>query len=349
MGPVLTSRPIREGEAGAFEALLGSHPAGRAVVPRWDELAGWTSHEIGAFAGGQLVGGLIYAIRRIPALPLCLGRITCVLIGPPDAARMLELLLEQVERVSLRRLVVETELRLRIPATSGLVGFEYRTEVARIAGSFGYRALSKTDSTYVAAIDRSDEELLASFEATTRNRIKKAKKNGAVVATSRDPLLMERFYDAYLEMGHRKRAPIAPKALVVQGLRPLIEAERAFLFTESYGAHVSNMVIVDALGVPCYIFGTRTEANVKGDVPSAAQVLHYEIMRFFRERGKRHYDLGGCEGPTPIEGHPNFGVWRFKHGFRAPYVEFLPYLRKTRGPLSRPILELAHGLRGDYT
>ena len=106
------------------------------------------------------------------------------------------------------------------------------------------------------------------------------------------------------------------------------------------------MVVADVLGVPCYVLGTRTEANVKGEVPGAAQVMHYEIMKRMRDRGKKYYDLGGCEGPVPIEGHPNYGVWRFKYGFGGTFVKFLPYFRKNRGP-TRKVLDAAHRYRGD--
>jgi hypothetical protein len=344
--PAWRARLLAPGDEGAWEQLLLHHGNSRAIVPTWDELAGWTTQRIGLFAGEGLAGGLVMAVRRIPRLPLFLSRITCVMVDPARAGEMLAILLAEVDRYCRRHLIVETELRLRIPASDNLDGFGDHRDLRGVLEAFGYRALPKVDATYVVRIDRDDEALLASFVSTTRNRIKKAKQLGAVVSTSADPGLMEQFYEAYTEMGARKHAPVPRRTFVVQGLKALIDRGHALLFTERYGGQVANMLVVDALGLPCYMIGTRSVAHVKGDVPGAAQMLHFEIMKYLRDRGKTYYDLGGCEGPEPIESHPNFGVWRFKHGFRGAFVQFLPYFRKMRGP-TRLVLEVVHQLRGD--
>jgi hypothetical protein len=331
----------------AWDAMMRKHALSRTIVPKWDDLAGWTPHEIGLFRGEELIGGLTYAVRRIPMLPVSLGRISRVMIGPARHSEMLEALLGEVERFSKLRLVVETELRLRIPGDDAVDGFEYHRDLERLVADFGYRALSKIDTTYLVAIDRDDETLLKGFESKARNSIRKALKSGALVRTSDDASLIESFYDSYVKMSTRKKAPLTPKTLVVQGLKPAIDLGYAELYTESYDGKISNMVVIDALGIPYYALGTRTEANVKGEVHGAAQVLHYEIMKRMRDRGKKFYDLGGCEGPVPIEGHPNFGVWRFKYNFGGAFVRFLPYYRKTRGP-TREVLDAVHKIRGDY-
>lgn len=342
-----TARVLGPEHRAAWDAMLRNHALSRTIVPKWDDLAGWTSHELGLFRGEELVGGLTYAVRRIPMLPVSLGRISRAMIGPTRHSEMLEVLLDEVERFSKLRLIVETELRLRIPGDDAVEGFEYHRDLERLFADYGYYALSKIDTTYLVPIDRDDEALLKGFESKGRNSIRKALKTGAEVKTSDDASLMESFYDSYVKMSTRKKAPLTPKALVVQGLKPAIDGGYAELYTESYGGKISNMVVVDALGIPYYALGTRTEANVKGEVHGAAQVLHYEIMKRMRDRGKKFYDLGGCEGPVPIEGHPNFGVWRFKYNFGGVFTRFMPYYRKARGP-TREVLDAVHKIRGDY-
>jgi hypothetical protein len=344
--PTWHARLLAASDAGAWEQRLLGNVTSRAIVPTFDELAGWTTRRFGLFAAGQLAGGLILAVRRIPKLPLFLSRITCFLSDGARSPEMLAALLAEVDRYCRRHLVVETEIRLRLPASDNLDGFPDHRQLRGVLEGFGYRPLPKVDATYVVRIDRDDETLLASFVSTTRNRIKKAQQQGAVVSTSADPALMEQFYEAYVQMGTRKQAPVPRRTFVVQGLQALVERGHAVLFVERYGGQVANMLVVDALGLPCYMVGTRSVAHVKGEVPGAAQVLHFEIMKYFRDRGKTYYDLGGCEGPEPVEAHPNFGVWRFKHGFRGAFVEFLPYFRKMRGP-TRTVLEMIHQRRGD--
>ncbi len=327
---------------------MRTHPAGRCIVPKWEELAGWTNHAIGAFVDGALFGGIDIAVRRIPKLPLQLSRVSRIMLAEGREIEILEALLKELERFSMRHLVIETELRLRIPASDDLAGFGYHRSVDAVLKDYGYRPLQKVDTTYFIDLDRDDESLLQSFSSKVRNKIRKAQKGGAVVEVSKDYALLEDFYEAYLDMGERKSAPIPPKTFIGEGLVPLLDAGVALLVTESYEGQVSNMVIVDALGIPCYALGARTKANVLGEVPGAAQVLHYEVMKMLRAKKKKYYDLGGCEGPIPIEGHPNFGVWHFKHAFSGRFVRFLPYYRRVRGSLLRPVMDAVHRLRGDY-
>ncbi len=343
----LTAREISARHAAEWDALLRTHPMARSIVPMWETLAGWSNHDIGLFDGERLVGGLILSMQRVPFTPAALGRINCLMVGPGRIWEMTSALFEHVERLALRHGMLETELRLRLPASGIAESARVASELRAALGRWGYTALTKTDSTYLVRIDKDDEALLNQFERSARNKIRKAQRAGVVVENSRDFTLLDDFYDAYLDMCRRKRAPVQPEALVGRGLRPVIERGHALLLVERYPAGIASMVVVDALGTPCYVLGARSRANVRGEVPGAAQVLQYEAMRLFRDRGHVWYDLGGCEGPVPIEGHHNYGVWRFKYGFGGEFARFLPYMRKVRWRFER-VLRLAHVLRGDF-
>ena len=279
--------------------------------------------------------------------PLSLSRINFVMVGPEDSAGMLRALLEGIDRHCVKKGTVETELRLRIPTTPVVPGFENHTELRQTIESTGYRALAKADTTYFVDLEREDDAILKSFKSEYRNRIRKARKAGVEVVATRDFSLLEPFADAYVEMITRKGAPAQPRDQIGRGLRPLVEKGHAEIFVETYGDDFANMLIVDMLGIPVYALGTRSKKHVDKKVPGAAQVLHFEIMRALRERGHKWYDLGGCQGPVPIDTDPNYGTWRFKYGFRPEFVRFLPYFRKIRGPFTKP-LEMAHRARGDY-
>lgn len=330
-----------------FDRLMRQHPMARAIVPAWEELAGWTNHHLGLMGPSGLIAGLILSVQRVPYTTLALSRINAVMVDPQDLEGTLGPLLSAVERYALRYLILETEVRLRFPINDGAPKAAEGRAVWDAMARAGYGALQKADTSYFVRIDRDDETLIGTFDRSARNKIRKAQRSGARVEQSQDFSLLDDFYSAYLDMCARKQAPVQPETLVGRGLRPLLERGHALLFVERYDEGLSNLVIVDTLGTPCYVLGTRTQANVRGVVPGAAQVLQYEIMKKLRDRGFCYYDLGGCEGPVPIEGHPNFGVWRFKYGFQPEFVRFIPYLRKSRGPFG-PALKLAHQLRGDH-
>ncbi len=331
----------------SWRALLERHQMARSIVPAWEVLAGWKNDPYGLFDRGELVGGFLLSTQRIPLTPLKFSRINCLMVGPERPVQALEAILSALDRIAVRQRLIETELRLRIPTVDDIPGFEAHAELRASFEANGYRPLGKVDTTYFVRVDRSDDELLASCDRSARNKIRKAQRSDVEVDVSTDYSLLDDFYDAYIDMCHRKSAPVQPEALVGYGLRPLIERGHALFFTERYGEHVSNMVIVDTLGVPCYVLGARAPANVRGIVPGAAQVVQFEIMRAMRERGHVWYDLGGCEGPVPIDRHENFGVWRFKYGFGGRFVRFLPYFRKIRGPVPG-VVQWTHQVRGDF-
>lgn len=341
------ARVLNTDEMEHWEHLLRHHALGQCYMPMIDEQAAWEPCRIGLCTGSRIVGGLALGVRRIPGLPFSLARSSCILIGPEDHAAMLHVLLDEVDRLCSERSIIEVELRFRIPANGALPEFAYCQDIAATLTQRGYRPARRADRSYLVRIDRDNDALMASFADVCRNRIRKAIKRGCTVSVSTDPSLLEHFYQAHVNTCRRKGAPQVARKSLVEGLAPLLRKGHVLLFTECYGGRAANMVIVEALGIPCYRLGTRTEASLRGEVTSAAQVLHYEAMKHFRDQGKTFYDLGGCEGPDPVEQHPNYGVWRFKHNFRGVYVEFLPYLRKARGPVTRGLLGLARRVRGD--
>lgn len=344
-GDQWTVRILGATDEGAWARLVHTHPMSRAVYPMWCEQASWNSQRIGLFAGDELIGGLVLGIRRIDWLPVALSRITQVMVGPERHAAMLKTLLRFVERICLRRMILETEVDVRIPAN--LAGYEWSDDLLSVFRSAGYRMLNKLDRTYVVSIDRDDDALLASFGQQPRNRIRKAMKSGSKVACSTDPTLLDPLYTAMLGTVDRKGMRGMSRQLVVDGMRALVARGDALIFTESYDEVLSNLILVDPLGLPCAMIAARTADNVAGTVPSCAQSVHFAIMKAMRDRGKKYYDMGGCEGPVPIEGHPNFGVWHFKYAFKGQYVEFIPQLRRVRGEVPRRLLNAIHRYRGD--
>jgi hypothetical protein len=269
------------------------------------------------------------------------------MIGPERHAEMLSALLAETERLARREGVVEIELRLRIPANDAVPGFEFHEQVAQCLFRHGYKALRRSDQSYLVGTDCDDEHLLKSFNGNCRRRIRKAVKDGVQVSVADNPSYLSLFYESYLAMHERKGAPRLSQGAIRDGMEPLLRKGLALLLVGSIGNCVCNMVIVDTLGVPCGMLATRTLASVRGEVPSAGQLLQFEAMRRMRDRGKTYYDLGGCEGPVPVEGHPNYGVWSFKYEFNGHYVRFLPYFRKAMGSVSGALLSLAHRLRSD--
>lgn len=346
--PRIEARALPSPAAPEWRRLLRDHAMTRTVIPTWEALAGWQPHAIGAYVGGELIGGLLLGERRAPGpIPLAVARSPLVLLDDHHPGETLRVLLDEVERRAKERRFLELDFRLHIPANEAVPGFEYQLEFWRAFEDFGYQMLRIQDHTYFVDIQRGDEALFASFKHEIKRKIKQAQKAGVQLEETRDPKILETFYENYLETVERKGAPRYPRGHVVEGLRPLLADGSIVVLTARYDGVLANIMIVDALGVPEYMLGTRTHESVLRAVPPAGHVLQFEAMRRMRDRGKRYYNLGGAEGPRPIPGHPNYGVWRFKAGFQGEYVDFLPVFRKSFGPGSGRVLNLVHHLLGD--
>jgi hypothetical protein len=331
-----------------WEQLLESHPMGRAIYPMYFLASQWKPLPIGIFHRDKIAGGLLAATKKMGHFPLNLSRILVAMVGRENPREMLDGLLFGMEDYARKQSVIETDVQLRLPATGEVEGRAHSELISEVFEKHGYHRLPRADKTFFIRIDKNDDALLASFGQQPRNRIKKAQKDGAEVFISRDPSLLDLFYESYRGTADRKHMPIVlERVQLVEGMKPLLENGRALIFAERYGETISNMIIVDPLGTPCVMLASRTKANVEGRVPSCAQIVHFEAMKRMRDRGAKYYDFGGCEGPVPIESHPNWGVWHFKWGFKGAYVTFLPHLRKIRGDLTQPLLNLLHRFRGD--
>ena len=188
--------------------------------------------------------------------------------------------------------------------------------------------------TYVVPIPPDDEALLGSFSSKCRRDVRKGLREGISVEGAETEDLFEAFCQAHRKMISRKGLATVREA-TYGALRPLHARSHVKVFAATHDGRVCNMALVDMLGVPKYTLGAVTEAGMAKGCPPTGQVLHYGIMQYFRDRGCKYYDWGGSPGPVPVEGHPNYTVWRFKYEFNNQFVLSLPAYRRPFGVLGR--------------
>ncbi len=93
------------------------------------------------------------------------------------------------------------------------------------------------------------------------------------------------------------------------------EAERtSVLLAHAEGEDVAGIMVSFLGDAPVYLLGATATAGMQ---LKAAYVLQWEAMRMAKEKGCRHYDLGGIDP----EGNP--GVHHFKEGFGGADIHAL--------------------------
>ena len=341
-------RLLSEVEADIWDAFVAKHPFGRGMVAtasrQWWGTNGWSLHPIGAFEAGEMVAGAAVVCKKIPCTPWRLARIEALMVNAEDMSGSAEILLAEAERLCRSLGCVEVEIRARIPENTPIDGRDLYTGVQEAVTERGYARDAFRPATYLVPLQRDDEQLLNSYSSKCRRDVRKGLREGVAVTELRADEDLAGFFGAQQQMADRKGIESLSEA-TQKAAQPMYAGGYLRLFAAQYKDLTCNMALVDALGMPRYMLGAATPAAFEKGVPPTGQPLHYEIMRRFRDRGARFYDLGGSPGPVPMEGHPNYTVWRFKHEFGAPYVYMLPYHRKSLSRLGGLALALARKMR----
>lgn len=190
-----------------------------------------------------------------------------------------------------------------------------------------------------AVIDLSGppEAILSSFRENTRRWIRKAGRAGMQVRLGNEPEYIQSFYRLFRDMHRRKGGGMGlPPITLLESLHDRLMVANAFSANESLLA--SAVLLEDGITAR-YNWGASV-AESEG----AAQLTHFECMKWARERGLRYYDLGGI----PIEPQNPFmkGIKFFKEGFRGDQIRLLKPQTLVLRPLVHKSLRLAERVAG---
>ena len=194
------------------------------------------------------------------------------------------------------------------------------------------------------APDADEEAVFSGVAKTTRQRIRKAEKDGTTVVrhdrrtTAAGPgegfvapsepaaMALDRFYDFLLETGRRKDFTFGPRA-----------DYRAWWSAALDAGHLVHLEARDAEGDPLaglllYRHGRRLTTVFSGDRaearrnnPGALHLLRWRAIQLAIREDGVEMDLGGVDVPgarhVPREGEPMYGLYQHKQSFGAVWLE----------------------------
>jgi lipid II:glycine glycyltransferase (peptidoglycan interpeptide bridge formation enzyme) len=169
-------------------------------------------------------------------------------------------------------------------------------------------------STYLIDLTSSLDDILMGFEEKTRYNIRLAEKKLVKVHEDSTEKGIDIFYKLYKETCKRDTFLIHPRAYYTRLKKELIDKGMANVFI----ATLNNIPIA---AVFSFTFGERVWYMYGASANSYRNVMpnhavHWHLIKWAKEKGKKIYDLWGIP-VKPKEGHPLFGVWRFKKGFNG--------------------------------
>jgi lipid II:glycine glycyltransferase (peptidoglycan interpeptide bridge formation enzyme) len=164
---------------------------------------------------------------------------------------------------------------------------------------------------------RSDDELLAAMKPKTRYNVRLAEKRGVRVRVA-SPIGesdAQILYAMYAETGRRDGFATRAAPYYFDAWRAI---KAVGLIAERDGQALAGLVLFHFAGRAWYFHGMSRTAG-REHMPSYA--LQWEAMRWARAAGCSIYDWWGAPEHTDDAGDGMAGVWRFKQGFGARFVE----------------------------
>lgn len=175
-------------------------------------------------------------------------------------------------------------------------------------------------STFILDLSPGLEEIKAGFESKFRYNIHVAEKHGVTIKQGTDESAVEDFYRIYKETCSRQNFIIHPISYYKKIRSLIIGKDMGRVFTAYHEQVPVASVIIFNFGKRIwYMYGASLSSH-RNMMPN--NLLHWEVIKWAKDLGFEEYDLWGIPS-NPKEGHPLWGVYRFKKGFNAKLFKFI--------------------------
>ena len=201
-------------------------------------------------------------------------------------------------------------------------------------------------STGYVALDRSEDELLASLKPKTRYNVRLAMRRGVDVRVAGSETDLDSFYRLTAITGRRDGFAVHGQEYYRAVWDALGESGRLFIASVN-GEDVGALFAVICGDMATYLYGASSNRYRN---TMSNYLLQWEAMLWARRRGCSTYDFWGMADPE-AENDPMAGVHRFKAGFRPRLVQHagtldLPLRASTYLAITRIALPMRTLLQG---
>lgn len=169
-------------------------------------------------------------------------------------------------------------------------------------------------------LTKSLDDLLASFEEKTRYNIRLSAKKGVKVSIVPGIEGADAFYKIYKETAERDNFLIHPESYYRKIENIMGPSGMAKVFVAYLGEAAIAAMYVFSFGSRVWYMYGASKSEHREVMPNHA--LHWEVIKWAKEKGYKTYDLWGIPA-DPKPGHPLWGVYRFKKGFKGRQVNLI--------------------------
>jgi lipid II:glycine glycyltransferase (peptidoglycan interpeptide bridge formation enzyme) len=203
---------------------------------------------------------------------------------------------------------------------------EQQTKVKGLFSELGLRKFRwdlNYKATMIVDLSPSEEDLLANMKGKTRYNVRLAARKGVRVEEDNSPEAREFFWRMVEHTAERNGFWYRPRDYHLAMWRVLFDAGRARLFFATHEEDRLAAMLIYTLGRKYWYAWGASMDEKRNLMPT--YLLQWELMKWAKERGFTHYDLGAVPSPNNLddEGHPLYGVHKFKEGFGSALVDFV--------------------------
>ncbi|MFA6169511.1 MAG: peptidoglycan bridge formation glycyltransferase FemA/FemB family protein [Candidatus Margulisiibacteriota bacterium] len=284
----------------------------------WGELKakfGWQPIRVALEDNGKIVAGVSILKREIPLIKHSLfyaPRGPIIDYGNRDLLHaLLDVLEEQSDRHHAISLKIDPDLEENdLLAIDNLRSLGFDKALKQI----------QPRATFLLNIEPELDDLMGSFAEKTRYNIRLAEKKGVYVKEDNSEKGIEMFYALYAETAKRDKFLIHPLSYYRKIREIIFRAGLGSCFIAFYEGKPVSAVITFNFGSRLWYMYGASSSEYRNVMPN--HILHWKIIKWAKARGLKEYDLWGIP-VKPEEGHPLFGVYRFKKGFNGELKKYI--------------------------
>lgn len=167
-------------------------------------------------------------------------------------------------------------------------------------------------NTMLLDLTRSEDELLAGMNQSTRRKIRLAEKSAVTVRTTRDQVDFRTLYEIYAVTGQRQGFITRPFEYYLDLWNTMLSAGFAQVFiAETERKALAGVILFGFSQTAWYFYGMSSN---EGRDLQPTYALQWAAIRWAKSQGYSVYDWWGAPDDFS-ESDPMWGVYRFKEGF----------------------------------
>ncbi len=341
--PALRARYATPQEISSWDTLLAENPDGgdflvSTTLADTKRTVAWQPRYVVFERAGERESVTLVLERRVPIL----GHLWYITRGPAATD-----LVGLAEHVAALRDLTTREARSVFAITfeppiavSDLSELEGPAPAPLAAlGAVRRPAIQGSASTAIVSLERSEDELIASFDKKCRNMIRRAQRDGAVVEQL--PATEETFEQMHRLMrlvgGGTADLALRPKAYTESLWRGFADAGQGTFYAINVDGTPAVMSYMIVIGTRAFYKDGGSERDRVS--PGMSNLLIWQMMLDARAAGATEIDLVGIAPAwaTSTADHPSYGLGLFKLSFARERTDYI-------GAFDLPIKAFAYGI-----